>query len=279
LRAGCRLLLLLLLHKLRLSLLSLLDLTTMLLLRGRQGRRLQHGGTQPLIGWGSCRLLRIKIIPLLLPLLQAHTVGGPAATVHGVDGCQTHNTPQPLVHGWPRSTPSPWRWLRATHAQHMVRLQCTRHPPNKLLLHDANNSLRHRALPKMVPAPRLATLHRTTHTLPISHVHALCSGQTIEHKTPKHLLEVIVPPQLPQRLVGRNHSSTTHCHLCWVAPHSQWGNGINKITPVLRAHLNQRAKLQRSSLLHRQAGHRHTGAPKAPPQASNQPTLHTQLAV
>jgi hypothetical protein len=113
---------LLLLQELSLNMLPLLDLHTMLLLRGCQGRRLQHRGNQPLIGWSCRRLLGSQNILLLLTLLQSQFVRGLTTAVHGTNGRQAHNPPQPLVQDRPRSTPGTLQRLWAPHAQNMLRL-------------------------------------------------------------------------------------------------------------------------------------------------------------
>jgi hypothetical protein len=79
-------LLLPLLLELSLNLLPLLDLHAMLLLRGREGRRLQHGGNQPLIGRSCPRLLGGQNLLLLLTLLQTHFECSLATAIHGIDG-------------------------------------------------------------------------------------------------------------------------------------------------------------------------------------------------
>ena len=84
---------------------------------------------------GCCRCL------LLLTLLNTLVVGRPATNIHGIDCCQTHNTPHTLVRS--TSALNPYRrW--AHHAQHMLRLQPPRNPPNKLLLQSINNRAGHR---------------------------------------------------------------------------------------------------------------------------------------
>jgi hypothetical protein len=159
----------------------------------------------------------------------------------------------------------------------MMRLQLTWHPPHKLLLHFHHNSLSHRTLPKVVPAPKGTPSHRATHTRAMLQVHALRGSKAIPHKAPKHLLDAIVPPQPPQRPPGGSNRIATCKDLRRVTPHGRGRNSINKVTGVLSTQLNQRAELQLSSYLDCETREGHNRAAQAPPQARNQPTVYTLL--
>jgi hypothetical protein len=224
-------LLLLLLH---LQLLALPNLCLMLLLISCEDSWLQEISYEPL-PLGDNWLLLLSC--LLLLLLHMKLEGCLPTQVHSIDGRQAHNTPHTLVH-----SPRPYHTnhFGAQHTHHMMWLQGAIKPLTQLLLHHTHNSLGHRAVPIMVLPARLATIHRATHTAAVVLVHALCGGQTIQNQPPKHLLERVVPLQLPQMALGCRNGFTAPIHINRVQAHTRRRNTRNKILVVPQSGLKQR---------------------------------------
>jgi hypothetical protein len=134
----------------------------------------------------------------------------------------------------------------------MLRLQLPREPTNQLLLQHVNHRPRHWARPEVVMPARLTTSHRATHTTTIVHMHAFGCGQTIDNQAPVHLLESIVPLELPQLALSSSKSLATSRNHRWATTHNSREHNINEVPMVLGAQLKHWPHLQSSSLTNRQ---------------------------
>jgi len=138
---------------------------------------------------------------LLLSLLYTSPVSCPAIFIHGIDGCQTHHTPHPLVRVCVGEG-SPGSLAQQGHLMHNTWCGCNAcaHQPPIWCCHMCTTCAQQtgqQGIPNNdVDGQGLPSNCRATHTPALQkflQMHALCSGHSIQHQPLMHFFKLVIP--------------------------------------------------------------------------------------